>query len=71
MKLFTATWCTNCAPVKKYISDYEIQAEIIDIGKNPEQAKEYNVRSLPTLVVDESGQSFVGAAAIMGYLKGK
>jgi len=68
MKLFTAVWCTNCAPVKKYVSDYMLDIEIIDIGKSPDLAKEYGVRSLPTLVVE--GNTIVGAASILEYLKG-
>ena len=69
MKLFTAPWCANCKPVKKYIEDFMLDVEVIDISKEPAKASEYGVRTLPTLVKDDDSQ-LVGSAVILQYLKG-
>ena len=61
VKFFNATWCGPCKQMKPHIDvliseGYNIQQ--IDIDEQPELAQEYNVRGVPTLVVN--GNSLVG-----------
>ncbi len=55
---FSANWCLPCkilAPKLKEILEKpefkDIQFEEIDIDKNQEFAKKYNIRSIPTVIV--------------------
>jgi thioredoxin-like negative regulator of GroEL len=57
----SASWCSPCATMDVQIQtlgvDYESLVEHIDIDKNPELAKQYGIRSIPTLIkLDDSGQ---------------
>lgn len=52
---FSASWCKPCSVLQKQIDDLVIDPDICkfefyDIDEYPELAKEYNIRSLPTLV---------------------
>jgi thioredoxin-like negative regulator of GroEL len=50
---FTAPWCQPCKELAKNIlkSNITLPIEVIDIDLNPELAKEYGIRSVPTLVM--------------------
>ena len=61
VKRFTASWCGPCkilAPVMESLrKEYEPQGvsfETIDVDQNPDEAKAYNVSSVPTVII-ESG----------------
>jgi thioredoxin 1 len=61
IKFFNAKWCGPCKQMKPHIDElisegYNIQ--LIDVDEQPELAQEYNVRGVPTLVVN--GNSLVG-----------
>jgi thioredoxin 1 len=59
---FTATWCGPCkmlAPVlQDVISKVSGRARIIkiDIDKNPQLAAQYQVQSVPTLMIFKNGE---------------
>ena len=57
---FHATWCQPCKALSKTIEeagDLGIEIESIDVDQEPELARKYNVRSVPTMViVDEDGE---------------
>lgn len=53
-----ATWCTNCKSQTKLFEATPPPVEIqeVDIDKEFELARQYRIRSVPTLIlVDESG----------------
>ncbi len=61
IKFFNAKWCGPCKQMKPHIDElisegYNIL--LIDVDEQPELAQEYNVRGVPTLVVN--GNSLVG-----------
>ena len=58
MKYFSATWCGPCKAFKPVINEiagegYSIQ--FIDIDLQQDLAAKYNVRSVPTTVIEENG----------------
>lgn len=59
---FWATWCGPCraiAPIVEELSqEYEGRALVgkVDVDSNPETAMEYNVRSIPTLLIIKNGE---------------
>ena len=67
MKYFSATWCGPCKSFKPVINEiasegYSVQ--FIDIDQSSAIAEQYNVRSVPTVVIEENGvevDRFVGA----------
>ena len=69
MKYFSATWCGPCKAFKPVINEiagegYSIQ--FIDIDQQQDLAAKYNVRSVPTVVIEENGvevDRFVGGQA--------
>ena len=57
-KYFTATWCGPCKafkPVMNEIKSEGYSVEIIDLDSNRALANQYNVRSVPTTVIEENG----------------
>lgn len=67
MKYFSAKWCGPCKafkPVMNEIKSEGYHVEFIDIDMLAELAQEYNVRSVPTVVIEEGGievDRFVGS----------
>jgi len=58
---FSASWCMPCKTLSKTIEDnqdklQQVQRLYIDLDANQELATEYNVRSVPTLILFEDGQ---------------
>jgi len=66
MKYFSATWCGPCKvfkPVMNEIAGEGYHVEFIDIDNMSDLASKYNIRSVPTVVIEEGGvevDRFVG-----------
>ena len=59
MKYFSATWCGPCKsfkPVMNEIAGEGYHVEFIDIDNMSDLASKYNVRSVPTVVIEEGGK---------------
>ena len=67
IKYFSATWCGPCQafkPVMNEIKSEGYYVEFIDIDMLTDLAQQYNVRSVPTVVIEEGGvevDRFVGS----------
>ena len=67
MKYFSATWCGPCKtfkPVMNEIAGEGYSIEFIDVDQEQNKAEKYNVRSVPTVVIEENGievDRFVGS----------
>ena len=67
MKYFSATWCGPCKtfkPVMNEIAGEGHSVQFIDIDQSQDLAAKYNVRSVPTTVIEENGievDRFIGA----------
>jgi len=58
MKYFSATWCGPCKtfkPIMNEISGEGYSVQFIDIDQQQDLAARYNVRSVPTTVIEENG----------------
>ena len=58
IKYFTATWCGPCQqfkPIMQEVSNEGHSVQFIDIDSQGDLARQYNVRSVPTVVVEQNG----------------
>ena len=58
-KYFSATWCGPCKqfkPIMQELSDEGYNIEFIDGDENRDLAIKYNIRSIPTTVIEEEGK---------------
>jgi len=55
---FTASWCGPCKALANTLKDEDIglPIEVIDIDDDAEVAIKYNIRSVPTLVIEDDGK---------------
>lgn len=55
---FTASWCNPCKALTAMLSNMEldIPMRVIDIDKEPDLVKEYQVRGVPTLIQLKEGK---------------
>jgi thioredoxin 1 len=69
---YTATWCGPCrviAPlIDRLAEDYQGRVTVVkvDLDKNKENAKQYGIRSIPTVLIFKNGQvveNIVGKAS--------
>ena len=70
----SAQWCSPCATMDVQLqtlgSDYGSLVEHIDIDKNQELAKQYGIRSIPTLIkLDDSGQEIARSVGSLTLVK--
>lgn len=68
MKLFTATWCNYCKPVKQLIEENKLDVEIVDIDQDSAQALSANITQIPALMQGD-GSILVESESIMKTLK--
>ena len=78
-KYFSATWCGPCKAFKPIMEELKREGyniDIIDVDEQQALAKAYNVKSLPTTIIESNGNElsrFVGAkskTAMMEQLNG-
>mgnify|MGYP006079174903 FL=1 len=65
-KYFSASWCGPCKMFKPVVNELISEGhniEIIDIDDNQTLAQQYQIQSIPTIVIEENGQIVDG---IMG-----
>jgi thioredoxin 1 len=58
-KYFSATWCGPCKqfkPIMEELSNEGYNIEFIDGDENRDLAIKYNIRSIPTTVIEEEGK---------------
>ena len=57
-KYFGATWCGPCKtfkPIMNEIAGEGYSVQFIDIDQQQDLAAKYNVRSVPTVIIEEGG----------------
>ena len=75
LKYFSATWCGPCQtfkPIMNEIASEGYSVQIIDIDQSSSVAEQYNVRSVPTVVIEENGvevDRFIGAISKQAVLE--
>ena len=59
IKYFSATWCGPCKTFKPIMQEVagenSMIVEFIDVDNEQNKAVKYNVRSVPTTVIEENG----------------
>ena len=76
---FTASWCSPCralAPimdeVKAHVQDEsQIRFSVIDVDADRNAATQYNVRSVPTVIIENNGvavQQIIGVKSKEEYI---
>ena len=58
IKYFTATWCgpwQRFKPIMQEVANEGHSVQFIDIDSERDTAQQYNVRSVPTVVIEENG----------------
>jgi len=71
MKLVTAEWCGPCSMLKNILDVKGLKVEIVDVDESPDFIKEHDIKSVPTLVLEDSrGVSIVkGTDDIISIIK--
>tara|TARA_B100001778_G_scaffold327603_1_gene325928 strand:- start:964 stop:1209 length:246 start_codon:yes stop_codon:yes gene_type:complete len=74
IKYFSATWCGPCQtfkPIMNEVAGEGHSVQFIDIDSQEPLARQYNVRSVPTVVVEENGTEvnrFIGTKSKQAVL---
>ena len=58
IKYFTATWCGPCQrfkPIMQEVANEGHSVQFIDIDSQEDLARQYNVRSVPTVIIEQNG----------------
>jgi thioredoxin 1 len=58
-KYFSASWCGPCKMFKPVVNELISEGhniEIIDVDDNQSLAQQYQIQSIPTIVIEENGQ---------------
>ena len=69
MKYFSATWCGPCKtfkPIMNEIAGEGYSVQVIDIDQQQDLAARYNVRSVPTTIIEKNGievDRFIGSVS--------
>tara|TARA_R110000824_G_scaffold87285_6_gene215278 strand:- start:497 stop:751 length:255 start_codon:yes stop_codon:yes gene_type:complete len=75
IKYFSAEWCAPCKvfkPIMKELSSEGYDIEFIDGDVNPSLANQYNIRSIPTTIIEKDGIEvgrFLGARTKMEMIE--
>lgn len=71
MKLASASWCGPCSALKSRIIKEGLSIEIEDMDDNPDFFKNFNIKSVPQLVVfnKESFELISGSEEILKYIR--
>ena len=59
VKYFTATWCGPCKafkPIMEQLKSEGYNIQFVDIDSEGELARQYNIHSVPTTLVEENGE---------------
>lgn len=76
VKKFGAEWCGPCRMLKPVLENLKTEfagkATIIeyDVDNSPEEAQQYNITSIPVVIVEKDGQlieRFTGLTSKMAY----
>jgi glutaredoxin 2 len=68
MKLFMASWCKFCQPVKTLIKEKNLDVEIIDIDHSFALAAEYRIKQIPALAISKDNV-MLESKDIIAYLE--
>ncbi len=74
IKYFSAAWCGPCQtfkPIMNEVAGEGHSVQFIDIDSQEPLARQYNVRSVPTVVVEENGTEvnrFIGTKSKQAVL---
>jgi hypothetical protein len=71
MKLASASWCGPCSALKSRIAKEGLSIEIEDMDDNPDFFKNFNIKSVPQLVVftGDSFQLISGSEEILKHIR--
>jgi|TARA_Y100000996_G_scaffold349101_1_gene287803 thioredoxin 1 len=75
IKYFSAAWCGPCKtfkPIMNEVAGEGYSVQFIDIDQSSALAEQYNVRSVPTTVIEENGievDRFIGATSKQSVLQ--
>ena len=71
MKLASASWCGPCSALKSRIIKEGLSIEIEDMDDNPDFFKNFNIKSVPQLVVfnKDSFELISGSEEILKYIR--
>lgn len=69
--LFTTPTCQYCGPAKELLEASGTKFDYIDATENMDLAKQYQIRSVPALIVSKcSGtQSYIGIDQIQAFIE--
>ncbi len=62
-KYFSASWCGPCKMFKPVVNELIQEGhpiEIIDVDENQELALQYQIQSVPTIIIEEGDQVLEG-----------
>ncbi|QQO38464.1 glutathione S-transferase [Vibrio phage VPG01] len=68
MKLFMASWCKYCQPVKELIKEKGLDVQLVDIDHAFELASKHRITQIPALLLDDD-TVMLESLEIMRYLE--